>query len=107
MKTLAPLPILIVLASLYGSPALGAGDSVVGEKLAKEHCARCHDIGPSGAPKQYPPSFASIAAYRSEEQIYTRIISPAIHSTMPEVAQSLLQSNDVKDLVAYIMSLEK
>jgi mono/diheme cytochrome c family protein len=96
-----------LLISTWDTPARAAGDSSHGEKLAKEHCARCHDIAPNGAFKRYPPSFASIAAFRSEEQIYARIVFPALHSGMPEVAFYLLQPQQIADLVAYIVSLEK
>jgi mono/diheme cytochrome c family protein len=96
-----------LLISTSHTAARAAGDSSSGEKLAKEHCARCHDIALGGAFKRYPPSFASIAAFRSEEQIYARIVFPSLHSGMPEVAFYLLQPQQIADLVAYITSLEK
>jgi mono/diheme cytochrome c family protein len=105
------MSVIVVAAVIVSvSPALGAGDPVAGEKLAKEYCARCHEIGPNGAFKQYPPSFASIAVYRSAEQIYGRIVFPNMHvgSPMPEFVQNLfLKPQNVSDLVAYITSLEK
>jgi mono/diheme cytochrome c family protein len=61
---------------------------------------------PSGVFKQYPPSFAAIAAYRSEEQIHARIVFPTMHSGMPEVALYLLKPEQVANIVSYIMSLE-
>ena len=93
------------------SPAFSADDPSAGEKLAKEHCARCHDVGPGGAFKTYPPSFASIAVYRSDDQISARIMFPTLHSAgspMPEFAQIfILDAKNIHDLVAYIRSLEK
>ncbi|MCP4382928.1 MAG: cytochrome c [Hyphomicrobiales bacterium] len=94
------------LVHLAGSPAKGA-DVAAGAELAAESCSRCHDIGPDGAFKQFPPSFASIAAYRSREQIYYRIVAPPSHSGMPDVAFYLLGREQVEDLLAYIVSLEK
>jgi mono/diheme cytochrome c family protein len=105
MKSL--LLVGIVSAGLLGSPALAAGDAAKGEALAKEHCSRCHDVAAGGAFKQYPPSFAAIAAYRSEDQIHARIVFPALHSAMPEVAFYFLGADGVDDLIAYIMSLEE
>lgn len=99
--------VVLTISGLTQSQAFAAGDPSAGEKLAKEHCARCHDVGPSGAFKQYPPSFASIAVYRSEEQIYARIVFPSMHSGMPDVAFYLLQPNQIADLIAYITTLEK
>jgi mono/diheme cytochrome c family protein len=111
MRATTVSAIIIVSASLIGSSAFAAGDPAAGEKLAKEHCVRCHDIGPSGAFKTYPPSFASIAVYRSDEQIYARILFPTLHSAisqMPEFAQIFfIDSKNINDLVAYIRSLEK
>jgi len=86
--------------------AFAAGNAAAGAKLAREHCAQCHNVSPGGAFKTYPPSFASIAAYRSEGQIYARIVMPAMHSGMPQVALYLLQPDQVSDLIAYIVSLE-
>jgi len=109
LKALLLNGIVLLIASLLGLPAFAAGDPVVGEKLAKEYCARCHDISPGGAFKEYPPSFASIAVYRSAEQIYARILFPTFHvgSLMPEFSQIFLDPKNINDLVAYIMSLEK
>jgi mono/diheme cytochrome c family protein len=89
------------------SQAHSAGDPQAGAVLAKEHCSRCHDIAPGGAFKQYPPSFASIAAFRSEEQMYARIVFPAMHSGMPDVALYLLDPEQITNIIGYIMSLEK
>jgi len=110
MNLAARYAVVILLANVLASPAFAAGDPVAGEKLAKEYCTRCHDIVPGGAFKKYPPSFASIAVYRSEEQIYARIVFPSLHSTispMPEFAQTFLDPKNINDLVAYIITLEK
>jgi mono/diheme cytochrome c family protein len=98
---------VIFLAIVGPRPAHAAGDPQAGAKLAQQYCARCHDIGPAGASKQYPPSFAAIAAYRSEEQIHGRIIFPTMHSGMPEVALYLLEPEQIADIISYILSLEK
>jgi mono/diheme cytochrome c family protein len=97
----------VTATTFVQSPAFAAGDPASGEKLAKEYCARCHDVAPGGAFKKYPPSFASIAIYRSPEQIYARIVFPSMHSGMPDVGFYLLQPKNITDLVAYITSLEK
>lgn len=77
-----------------------------GRALAEEWCVRCHNIDPDGPFKLQPPSFAAIAVYRSKQQIYARIAIPSIHSGMPQVAYVLTPEN-ILDLVAYIVSLEK
>jgi mono/diheme cytochrome c family protein len=101
------LLLVLMITGFVQSRANAAGDPQAGGKLAKEVCARCHDITPTGAFKRYPPSFASIAVYRSQEQIFARIVSPPTHSGMPEVALYLLLPDQVADLVSYIMSLER
>lgn len=88
------------------TPAFAAGDPAVGAKLAREHCTQCHDVEAGGAFKLHPPSFASIAVFRSEEQIFGRIMFPPLHSSMPQVGY-LLTPDNVDHLVAYIVSLEK
>ena len=69
--------------------AASARNATNGRELAAQWCSGCHDIGPDGAFKQQPPSFAAIAVYRSSERIWATIIAPAMHSGMPELVQIL------------------
>jgi mono/diheme cytochrome c family protein len=85
--------------------AVAQGNVEEGAKIAREACARCHNVEAGGAFKQEPPSFASIAVYRSKAQIYGRIVYPPLHSGMPNLGYRLTPLN-VNHLVAYIMSLE-
>ena len=94
-----------VLMVMSVSTALAEGDVTVGEEIARESCVRCHNVEAGGPFKEHPPSFAAIAVYRSEEQIYGRIMFPPLHSSMPEVGYMLTPDN-VEHLVAYIQSLE-
>jgi mono/diheme cytochrome c family protein len=80
-----------------------AADVVSGRALAEQWCSKCHNIE-RGAPfKLRPPSFASIAVYRDAETIRGKIIVP--HVGMPEMTWTL-QTEDMDNLVAYIVSLE-
>ena len=97
--------ILCAALAAFATPALADGDPIKGGELAGEFCARCHDIAAGAAAKQHPPSFASIAGYRPEEQIVARILFPGLHSAMPAWNQ-WFNREDVDDLVAYILSLE-
>lgn len=94
-------------ALLLATPGLAQeGDVEMGAELAAEHCAGCHDITPGGVAKTMPPSFASIAGFRSPDQITARIWFPAsLHSSMPNMAY-MLNAGSAADLTAYIMSLE-
>ncbi len=83
-----------------------AADPDVGLELAQDYCVRCHDITPAGAFKTFPPSFASIAAFRDASQIEARIWFQPLHSTMPR-GELFLSPQNVADLVAFIQSLER
>jgi mono/diheme cytochrome c family protein len=99
------LPLVFPVMALTVSPSVYAEDAAVGRKLAEQWCARCHNIE-KGAPfKLNPPSFASIAAYRTSDVILGKIITPAMHSGMPDTMWTL-QREDFENLVAYITSLE-
>ena len=87
------------------SPSV-AGDAAKGYALAKENCARCHNVEIGGGFKQRPPTFQSIAIYRKEDDIWARILAPSPHSGMPDVSWSLTP-DQVQDLLAYIVSLDR
>lgn len=97
------------IAAMMALPLLAApaeaGDAVKGLELAKQNCARCHDISKGAAFKMRPPSFQSIAIYRREDDIWARILSPSPHSGMPDT-QWMLTPEQMQDLLAYIVSLD-
>ena len=80
-----------------------AADAAAGRQLAEKWCAKCHNIETGGPFKLSPPSFASIAAYRMEDDIRGKIIEP--HIGMIDV-KWVLPVEDIDNLVAYITSLE-
>jgi mono/diheme cytochrome c family protein len=94
-------------AALAADGARAEGDPEAGEALAREQCARCHNVEPNGPPKLYPPSFAAIAWYRTRDQIWARTMFPALHSAMPQVAPWLFSEEDMDDLIAYVVSLDR
>ncbi|MFN0190411.1 MAG: c-type cytochrome [Aestuariivirga sp.] len=94
-----------VLLTLVASPAFAA-DAATGYTIAKENCARCHNVEKGGGFKQRPPTFQAIAIYRTQDDIWGRIISPSPHSGMPDVSWTLTPDN-VQDVVAYIVSLDR
>ncbi len=94
----------LVLA-LAATNTSAAGDIEMGEELAREVCMRCHDVESGGLFKEYPPSFTSIAVYRSRKQIYGKIVFAPLHGNMPPLTHRLTPKN-VEDLVTYIGSLE-
>ena len=105
MSAIRPAILLGALIALTATDA-DAGGADRGKKLAEDLCKRCHNIEPNGPFKQYPPSFASIAVYRSGDQICGRIMYPPMHSNMPELG-FFLTPNNVDDIVDFVLSLEK
>lgn len=95
----------LALATLAAGATGAAADAVEGEDLAAEYCARCHDITAAGAPKTWPPSFASIAWFRADDQIHARILFPNLHTPMP-AWQNWLAPDEITSLVDYIRTLE-
>jgi mono/diheme cytochrome c family protein len=104
LRPVASLFAIAALSIAFTMPAL-AGDATKGFATAQEICARCHVIAKGGAFKLKPPSFQSIAIYRTADDIWSRIISPNPHSNMPDM-QWQLTPDQVQDLVAYITSLD-
>lgn len=105
MKTLIKLAVTVLLiGSLCGHA--NAQNIERGAELAAEWCANCHDVSADGPFKQYPPSFASVAIYRTRDFIFSRIMFSPVHTGMPKWG-NLFSREDVTDLVAYIASLEK
>ncbi len=101
------IPAILVTVCAFSAPAWAQdGDADQGRLLAEEHCARCHDIEDGGPMKQYPPSFDAIARFRPADQIPGRIWYPASHGAMPPMT-NLLDSKQVADLTAYIVSLDE
>jgi len=97
------LSIFWVVTSVSSSFAQDA-DIEMGRMIADEYCSRCHNIQPKGPFKLETPSFAAIAKFRSAEQVWERIVRP-IHARMPNYTEYMIGGN-IKDMVAYIMSLE-
>ena len=82
------------------------GDAVKGQAIAQAQCARCRDIAKGADFKKMPPSFQSIAIYRTKPDIWSRIISPSPHAAMPEMTWTLT-ADQVQDVLAYILSLDQ
>ena len=105
MHKILQLAIPVILA-VFASHAHAEGDVTEGERLAREICARCHNVEPDGPFKLFPPSFASIAVYRPAEDIRWKIIAPPLHTDMPQLSYFYLAPDNIGHLVAYITSLE-
>lgn len=99
--------VFVFTALLAACPAVAQDpDPELGRELAEQYCTNCHDIEADGQMKQYPPSFAAIAIFRSSEQITSRIQFPPFHVSMPQMSL-VLDASNVEDLTAYIVGLER
>lgn len=96
---------LLSLLMLTNAAKAEDGDAAQGRLLVQDKCARCHNIEKGAAFKLQPPSFQSIAIYRTRQDIWGRIISPSPHSGMPDMMWALTP-DEVQDAVAYITSLD-
>ena len=100
--------VALALTAATETAAWADADINHGKVLAEQVCSKCHDVGPNGKMKQDPPSFAAIAAYRTRDQIFAKILAP--HVAMPKVIYEwtwIVNKSSVDDVIAYILSLEK
>lgn len=104
IRTVLALPFFAILLAAPSAQA-DPGDTARGRTIAEQQCARCHDIAKGGAFKKMPPSFQAIAIYRTEPDIWSRIIAPSPHAAMPEMTWALTPQ-EVQDVLAYILSLD-
>ena len=105
MKFPGLLAPIIMINFGFAQYASAEPDIANGAKLAQESCSRCHNVEVDGPFKLHPPSFASIAVYRTPDQIYGRIAFPPFHASMPQVGY-MLDPTNIEDMVAYIVSLD-
>ena len=75
-----------------------------GSALARQVCARCHNVGAGTAPADpvAAPAFADVAA-RSD--VTAQSLSEWMRASHPDMPNFMLGDSDVADLAAYIMSL--
>ncbi len=100
---------IFALAIIFGPPAYGQTgleDKKQGRRLAKSLCVNCHDVSPEGrsTSSEAVPSFHDMANQngQSREQLAGRIVIP--HPEMPTIP---LTRSEIRDIVAYIMSLKE
>jgi cytochrome c len=93
----------LVLALVLLSSSGAVADAGNGRILAQQWCLQCHGVRAgelSTDPKA--PSFSAIAAESSATEYALRVFLRTPHPTMPNF---ILGSEDIDDLVSYIVSL--
>ncbi len=106
MRTIACLSLAACMALAAGAAAAQPGDAQRGRELAERACSNCHNVRsePPATLSSDVASFASVANRPgvTAEMLAGRIIIP--HPAMPGVQLSV---RELRDVIAYILSLKK
>ena len=87
------------------APVSASGDVAAGHALAQRWCAVCHKVE-AGAKQveDAPPTFDSVAQMPSTTETSLKVWLQTSHPNMPNLR---LSDDEMKDVVAYILSLKK
>ncbi|MCB1487658.1 MAG: c-type cytochrome [Bauldia sp.] len=96
----------IVLAGIGTAAAAEMGDPERGYAYAEQNCAECHaiDRGDYDTPNFFAPPFTEVANVPAMSEMALISFFQTPHPTMPNF---VVPPDDVRDLIAYILSLRK
>ena len=99
----AAVPALFIFGQ--GLVAQETGDVASGRTIATTICSACHLVGKGqfGLPGEVPPPFARIADTPGMTTIALTAMLLTSHRQMPNI---ILQPDERRDIVAYILSLK-
>ncbi len=101
---LAILALFLLFASLSGVAAQQEGDPHQGAAYAKRNCANCHAIANEKAsPVPTAPRFKHVAKTSGMTAMALMVWLQTSHPTMPNI---IVEPNDMRNVVAYILSLK-
>jgi mono/diheme cytochrome c family protein len=105
MKNVMVIAAASLLASGYAANAQDA-DIEAGAAYAQEVCAACHAVLPNEelSPLPQAPTFQSVADTPGMTELALTVWLQSSHPTMPNI---ILKQDDLRNVVAYIRSLEK
>lgn len=105
MKNVMVIAAASLLASGYVANAQDA-DIEAGAAYAQEVCAACHAVLPNEelSPLPQAPTFQSVADTPGMTELALTVWLQSSHPTMPNI---ILKQDDLRNVVAYIRSLEK
>ena len=88
-----------------GLSAQEIGDTVAGERLARNWCSSCHVVGPGAeqGTSNGAPTFAAIARMKSTTPMALTVFLQTPHGRMPDLH---LSRGEIDNLIAYIISLK-
>lgn len=107
MRAAAIAPVFLLLGGIGSAcvkPSQAASlDLTPGRELASRLCAECHDIGDGAKPaRRYAPSFSAIMRDPAVSELSLRVFHRSAKEEMPNF---LLSSEQIDDIVAYMLSL--
>ncbi len=95
-----------VLLALSSEAGAQDADIEAGAAYAKQICAACHAVLPNEqiSPLPQAPTFQSIADTPGMTELALTVWLQSSHPTMPNI---VLEQDDMRNVVAYIRSLER
>ena len=103
---MSSLKLILLVLSLFASPAWGQSEAEQGRLLAQANCSRCHAIG-SGDQSAHPdaPPFRTLSKRYPIDSLAERLGKgfPTGHSDMPDF---LATASQIDEIIAYIISLQ-
>ncbi|WP_462121198.1 c-type cytochrome [Methylorubrum thiocyanatum] len=105
-----PLPVLaaVALSLLFALPVEARDASAVrGEAFAREHCARCHALGPRGAsPMREAPPFRTLAGRFPVDDL-ADVLAEGVDRRHPAMPDFRLDPTDAANLAVYLKALRR
>jgi len=104
MKRVTVLAAVMLLGSAHAALAQ-EGDVAAGQAYAKQVCAACHAVLPNEqiSPLAHAPTFQKVADTRGMTEMALTVWLQSSHPTMPNI---ILKQDDLRNVVAYIVSLK-
>jgi mono/diheme cytochrome c family protein len=105
MKTIMAVATAALLVSAQAATAQDA-DIAAGAAYAEQVCADCHAVLPGEelSPLPQAPTFQSVADTPGMTELALTVWLQSSHPTLPNI---VLEQDDLRNVVAYIRSLEK
>jgi mono/diheme cytochrome c family protein len=103
-RTVARLGLAASVSFVFATLTEAMADPAAGESLAGQWCVQCHGIRADRlSPNLAAPTFPELAAEPSITEYSLRALLRSPHETMPQIT---FTSDQLDDIVAYIMSLK-
>jgi mono/diheme cytochrome c family protein len=99
-------PFAIIGVVLTAAPVSAQDDANAGLLLARQLCSECHAVerGPARSPNPASPPFETIANVPGMTAMALSAALQSPHRSMPNV---MLDSNQLRSIVAYVLSLRR